>query len=720
MSINLIKKTNLLNISMLNGMTTRPSGSSSLPPIVSTPPGTINATYATALAAVSDGQSFGVPTADNSRLYVYLRVSSTVGTLTSVQPYTTPGRTTIDTMASLTQNLPLPLSPLVDIDTADMFYSTRSVRNRAPGGVNSTLNLLEGYSYQGFQNGGAGNTVTGRQADRNSGTQAIRVTWAGNVTAATNYHNFATRVPAGQWTFWAWVRTHPGATNPNINVTIGANFKTGLVSFPITSSWTRISGTAVLRTTEATANLIIGNDTDALAADIDITEINMYPGTVDPGTSNQGIRIAPFSLSVDVGFNGTSELHSAGVGANNANQLIIPLPTTTTYNSWSAAWLLNVVDGNALTATMLATNNIAGTLQRLVGNYWASDNGQTVRGVSVGQGFTGIRGDAIAGAGKMVFGMVCDATGVYLYHNGVQVMFNAVGVFPLTSIENLTIHGYTGAGGIAATLPYFGDTAAFGFWNAALTPAQMLTVQTTMAGRASAHGWTLIDQKNVVYAEGDSISQGFVDQVPSSTPGYEHRAFALYTGIQPAGNVQAVSGSGLKGGSGNYLTVRQAVDIAAITALVAAGKNVIFSFLIGSNDHLTVINQAAADQYWTDLKTYMDAFRAVGAKVVYCTQIADGSIGISDPYDNLTTGVIPSGPLTGNTYTGWKGYLRGLALNDATHYDALCDLQGSAFLVTNQAGANSTYWNADLRHPNSLGHSVIAPIYAAAVQTLLI
>lgn len=146
--------------------------------------------------------------------------------------------------------------------------------------------------------------------------------------------------------------------------------------------------------------------------------------------------------------------------------------------------------------------------------------------------------------------------------------------------------------------------------------------------------------------------------------------------------------------------------------MVAAGKNVIYGYLIGSNDGASLITQAAVDTYWTDIKAYNAAIRGAGAKLVYGTQIADNT---NVAYDS--TSITTVGGLAPGAYAGTKAYLRALALAEPSNYDALCDFQADPNLATYSA----TYFEStSSRHPNALGHSVMATRFASAVQSLLV
>lgn len=119
--------------------------------------------------------------------------------------------------------------------------------------------------------------------------------------------------------------------------------------------------------------------------------------------------------------------------------------------------------------------------------------------------------------------------------------------------------------------------------------------------------------------------------------------------------------------------------------------------LVDSAPYATV--QQALDVYWA----YTDALRAVGWKVVVCTPMpirAD----LSSEFDDYET--------KRQTYIGL------MQAQWTSHADALCDVGSNANIGVANAFNNMTYFGSDRIHLNNNGSSVLAGLFATAIQSV--
>ncbi len=690
-----------------------------------TSPGVIiapaSAAYATALAAVSDGQYFTAPSAANSgaRLRVYQRVSG-VGVMVDV----TPASGTVNVAAALVRStIAHPVAPLVDFDSTDALYAENQIQSRVPGDPTRTFNLLGYYSHSNGYGIQGPVTVLPRVADSSGGTLATQIQIPISTTLGTFF--LAARVPPGTWTLSFKARTTGQASTQAMQ--FSQNGTTGLQAITVTSAWTQYSLTFNI-TTEAGFNCLITHgeypSASTSARDIAFDNPQLTPGTVAPALADTAAHPSIYGTT-DLAYNGL-ELHSITSGAANGNALNAKLATITTFTSFTIMSTLSGISGASLPTLMSFIKNGTPFTSTYIADNAASNNGQTPDQTAVAT-TNSLLGSSWAGAGRIVFAVVADqvAGKMTCYINGVPFETLAY----TTTIANVTallFNAYfNGTSAVQFTL--LADLSSHTFWGAALTAAQVASAYQVHLARATAKGLTLQVTKNVIYPCGDSRSRTSLDGTTGST--FHRRAASLLTGTT---RVQ-IESEAIDGSPFSAMLARLTADTARIQAYQAAGIRVISTVLIGTNDDgpspgaggAALTSQAAVDDYYLNkLIPYYASLRALGVKVIACTEICNGR---APNYDGTATGVITAttanafGSLAGNTYASWRYYLNALLMQhaaDTTLYDAIADLANASGFGT-YAVTNTNGQMGDVVHPNALGHSKLAAVVAPLMQALL-
>jgi lysophospholipase L1-like esterase len=180
--------------------------------------------------------------------------------------------------------------------------------------------------------------------------------------------------------------------------------------------------------------------------------------------------------------------------------------------------------------------------------------------------------------------------------------------------------------------------------------------------------------------EGDSITFGATAQTPYPA--------AAVDGLDIYGwDNEAVSGSSLF-----HLNQRAAVDDAMV---LDRGLSVLFVF-IGTND-LYPPSGLSPEDFLDDLKTYVAARRAAGwDKIIVATLLS-----------NLFAG-----------YNTKRNAANVLIRADDTFYDALADFAADPVMGPDNAYSNATLF-LDQIHPTTYGHTLLAPIARAAIESVL-
>lgn len=229
------------------------------------------------------------------------------------------------------------------------------------------------------------------------------------------------------------------------------------------------------------------------------------------------------------------------------------------------------------------------------------------------------------------------------------------------------------------------------------TEAETKQTVEALINNAAASSLTVNRPKNLIIAEGDSITVG-----PASNS-YAQQAIPNLTGTAlTVMNWSAQSGSKLLIHTTTGLNVTDRLTSFHLPGIPEdlTGRRVVYSVLIGAND-LSDYGSAAA--YLADLYSVTDQVRSKGAKVVICTVLPKSSAWV--------------GFATHNTFRATLNAQ--LRLDVGTRFDALADFANDATMGPDAAASNATYYGDGL-HPTAAGHALLEPIWRAAVNSLLI
>lgn len=680
--------------------------------------------YATALAAATDGQYFTAPSPDNSgaRLRIYQRVASAVspGVSGGVLVDVTPASSTVNVAAALCRPALSQLSPipLVALDSTDCFYGENEFQSRVPGDPVRTFNLLGYYSHSNGYGIQGAVVVIPRVADSSGGTLATQIQMPIGTALLTYF--VGTRIPPGVWTLSFKAKTSGQASSQTMQ--FSQNGTTGLSLITVTSAWTQFSVTFNNLVEGGFNSLIVHGEYPSVsltARDITIDNLQLTPGTAAPALADTTAHPSIYGGTA-LAYSGM-ELHSVTAGAANGNALNAKLASIATFGSFTIMSTLNGISGASLPTLLTFIKNGTPFTGTYIAENAATNNGQSPAQTEVAT-TNALLGSSWAGAGRIVFTVVANTTAgtMTCYINGVR--FETLPY--ATTISNVTallMNAYFN-GTSSAQFTLLADLSAHTFWGAALTDAQVVSNYAIHNICAVAKGLTLQVTKNVLFACGDSRSRTSLDGTTGAT--FHRRCASLLTGTRIQIESEAIDGSTFA-----IMLARLTADTLRINAYKAAGINVVSTVLIGTNDDgtaggLSLTTQAAVDDYYLNkLVPYYASLRALGVKVVACTEICNGR---STAYDGTSTGIITAttansfGSLAGNTYTSWRYYLNALLLQhaaDTTLYDAIVDL-GTATGFTTYAASTASM--GDVVHPNALGHSELANQALTAVQSLMV
>jgi hypothetical protein len=278
----------------------------------------------------------------------------------------------------------------------------------------------------------------------------------------------------------------------------------------------------------------------------------------------------------------------------------------------------------------------------------------------------------INGSGFVVLAARRSSTSASFFINGVEFYTN-IAAFSAFSAR------YFGAlsDPLAQTFKFFGCTSNLSIYDAALTDSQVASVTKSLTARHNSGSVDVISNKNIWFAEGDSITAS------NPTP-----YFALYFSSERPnhfGKLYATSGAKLAECNTRLSTLQK-----NIAQCVASGQNPIVSILIGANQ-LPQLSELIA--YW-------DAVRSAGAKVIACT-------------------VLPrsSNPSATPTFISTRHAFNESIRASSSHYDALCDFAADPVMGPDSAASNVSLYS-DGVHPTSTGQTNLLNIMQPLVESL--
>jgi hypothetical protein len=232
---------------------------------------------------------------------------------------------------------------------------------------------------------------------------------------------------------------------------------------------------------------------------------------------------------------------------------------------------------------------------------------------------------------------------------------------------------FFGGGGYNDTSPVAGSLFSFQIFDRKLSPADLSQVVRKCKADAALFG-NSVENTVLVAPDGNGLSQPLP---PGGAVGYfQNAATALNIKTFAVG----VSSSGI-----NEIIAepRASATKALIRQAVLDGRPVIYSIMVFESAGCLPLIQA-----------WIDTIRGLGAKFVLCT----------------------TSSRNGTTYASQSAFNANLAA--LLRYDALCDIGANATLAANNAYTNTTYFYDGL-HWTQAGHDIAAPIYQAAIASLL-
>jgi lysophospholipase L1-like esterase len=631
-----------------------------------------NATYATALAAVANGQNFGYIENGTEVAHIYNRASGTAATYLGTIPYKNGVQADQDSIERIRVGGGVASGAKADIFSVDAYYHFNKIKNRAIGSA-PDLNAL-GSSRPAQLLGTnmiAASGVTLAASTAEDGTQsAVRIV---NPSGSGRTASFAFRGLPGLWNYSFRAKTETGS-NQTVGVGLGS-----LGTITVTPTWQDFSVNVAHATTAATRTLFLAGDVAGAAFDITVDQIRVTPGNVSGAAS-----------TVDHPFNKTTAPTRAAGYLTNSNAVktnpYIPLSIddTTSRTAMSVVMAVKKTAADNTITPFLVEVETASELNSGAGAGLAFENISNTTYTGGSNGAVSRRMISVAnGDNWMIVGMACGPGGSRIYVDDVVL---SVGVsaawtgFTARLLELLTFRNNTG---------FQGNFASCVVYESELTDAAMKSEITRAKSRVALLGQTVQVLKNIYVAEGDSITAG--SGSTNSIAGY---AMLVGAGFSPylQGISYGVVNSTLVGALS--LQNRQATVVAKIAEIVASGRRPIVSVNIGANDIASITADAAT--WYANLWAYWAALRSAGAKVCAST-------------------ILPQQSLTGPQETA-RLAMNTTIRSDSSKWDALADFASDAAFV---GGWSSTYF-ADSAHPKDAGHTAMAAVVVAAITPLLL
>ena len=529
-----------------------------------------------------------------------------------------------------------------------------------------------------------GATVTDNAAlDANGNMQATTITAAGNWYIQQGGSD---NLPAGTWTICVQAKINTGTSAPMF--ALSGNFGTTRAVKTATSSWAPY-GTTFTTGGEGLDNVIIGSYDGSTGSNIQITDFELYQGTITCGApqalaGHLYLGLDAFSSSTITGTysNGWLDVSSGGYGT-----IQFPLPQTVT--TFTGMAYVSKVSAGALFQSFLSqiqnANNftippeIDGLITGQILPY--SQVGTSTQ--SFNQGYGGLWN--FLNVGPHVIGQTYDGTNLSLWLDDIRIATAQV----TTSISAISDIWFNIVVDAAEYSGY--KYNAMVLYPFALTPAQYRQNVSYLENRASLLAITQATDR-IYMPTGDSLSQVAITSGVTSGGGWPY----LYGAVaSPAvlGINWAVSGVGLA-----YLQTQLTSPNGGLLGAVStfAGRKIIVSVLIGANDQSWPGGPSA---YATALAAYCDQIRAAGYKVALATLLPQTTAGFNTFRDAVNT-IIYS----------WSA---------GQHYDTLIDFAGNAIIGIDGNGSttgpwNTTNYNTDGKHLTVTGQgiaeSVAAPV----------
>lgn len=624
--------------------------------------GAIYSDYSAGLAAVADGNLFRIKMADGLAILTYQR-SGDVADLVAIAPV---DGLTAATARALTQSgaigPALPMGAVADLVTVDTLYSLSVGPNRVESPRSVLSNVLgasrPSNTYIRSRLVNASLTLTWDVVGEDDAPAALRIEYSGvGASSAT----LPIRVPPGQWTLSMRAKSNSGS-NGEFRVAIGST----LASLTATPSWSTLSAT-IARTTDATAITLFQSPVAQAAVDVTIDSICLTPGEAAGILTPDGASFQRPTLP--------------------QREALIVKNTRSPTNA-GAVYRLTLNGQQSLSEWTLSliVRRSAADLTPEINALFAFDGGGTYsisypHGTSFVPKLSAVPMIGLPARKWVVLTYVFRATGEgALWVNGCKMAVSSLNASATVAryVELLKFSSDSDA--------LLGGLGGATFYQRALGDDEVVTLFAAQKSRAAVVGGGFSDYSCVYLAEGDSITAG-----RNASPTNAGYAYLIGREFDPflSGLNFGVDGSTL---TTLESSARYNAAIAAIQRGVAAGKTVLMSVLIGTNDASSIATTTAADAWYARLVAYWSAMRLAGARIIAATCLPR-----NDGAWNETV----------------RAHLNGLIRGDPTKYDALVDYAADAALGT----WSEAYWGDNL-HPSTAGHVAMKNLLKAQIDTL--
>lgn len=572
------------------------------------------------------------------------------------------------------------VTPLISINSIDSLTSNgRNIKNRSVL-TSPTRNIIS--LDTGDIRSGA---VTGLTITKNyttgpsgTGTTAQRI----QIAATTNSFIFYTGVtpPAGDYRMTYKVKLNTGQGTKDMRY---GNLSAGLTTVSINdATWTTITHDFTASGSNYTSSSIYPGTGAAVPFDLLLDEVQLYDrdGSTIPVFANE---VKGWHLKSTGGaFRGT--LARSGYLLDNSSggacgQLVATeFPSTKTFNEFTAFAAFKYETASTGQVIVTETDATLGTTG-LTASIGTSSTGTIVTN-PMNTGLTNIN---ILGQGWVIVGIRVKSNSRQSFFHEIE-MGTATTAFTPFQARLLRLGGQTTAS------PMLGKIAIVNCWDTYLSDTDVANVVKSMRERIALIGETMPTFRNFYIAEGDS-------RTALATNSY---AFLMGNAGEFTPNLYmrnfAVSGSHASDVTARLAAVTRVVAQAALNS-----RNVIMSILIGTNDSSTIAASGAAAYYNASIKPIWAAYKALGVKLIACTELPAIAAGA--------------------TYETERLALNALIRADAgILYDALADFASDSVMgVANSYTLYPSNWT-DTLHPNAAGHLLLKPYMKAAITSLLV
>jgi lysophospholipase L1-like esterase len=305
---------------------------------------------------------------------------------------------------------------------------------------------------------------------------------------------------------------------------------------------------------------------------------------------------------------------------------------------------------------------------------------------SAGNGFFMANNNTVGVAG----GLYCDPL-VFEIHGNVGT--NGLAVKPgnqqafTTTTSSTVSGGMIGSSSLGTNYGLQGEVGALIFFSSALSNFQRNAIRASLEKLFN----IAAQEQELVVAEGDSITAGFGI---GNTSNYLNQASALFSRPKRLINT-AMTGTWVGPASTvNTMTNRYTGPAAPGGLTLSYYTHTIVSILGGTND---IVGGRSAATIYTDLTTWVSNCKALGYKTIVCT-------------------VLPRSDVTGTLETVRTTLNSSIVANTAGA-DFICDFAAHPVMGANATTSNTSYYSDGI-HPTAYGTSLLASLYAYAVNSI--